>query len=128
MTKQKRKEEFTINYRIDPHKLNKEIIRLNQSKNYELSQIVLQNISTNLLIKEEMYKYTSELNKEIIKSRDNLTNNINQNLCHLIISLTIIFLLFLICLRTLMIDISKLFKTSERKDAFIDILLNKISK
>lgn len=113
---------YKISNKIDPIKLGNEIEKFNIERNINLKNIILSNVKINLLIKDEVYRYINYMYTDIESNRKILINKIGENLQKFIISMSILILMFIICIRVFIYDINKIFRSSDRKDSFISSL------
>lgn len=114
-----------LEYKVDPVKLNYEILKFNQSRNKRLNNILIKNTEINILLKEEAYKCLDKINSDVSDNRSQFVKDVKYNMINFIKWAFILLVLTGIFIRILIYDINKIFRKSERKDSFITSVLDR---
>lgn len=114
-----------LEYKVDPVKLNYEILKFNQSRNKRLNNILIKNTEINILLKEEAYKCLDKINSDVSNNRSQFVKDVKYNMINFIKWAFILLVLTGIFIRILIYDINKIFRKSERKDSFITSVLDR---
>lgn len=124
----RKKLETKVSYKIDPTKLKKELGRFNNDRNSEINHIITKNAHMNVVIKDEVYNYIDKITNDMYEHHEVIQSEIRNTIKRFMICCVVILGLIIICLRVLIYDLNKVFKSTDRKDSFISELIQKFKK